>query len=73
MMDRSLVTLCKSQMVTLMLTEVRRPVQRVHYMNKIVVEHAAVACFIVYFRRATCIDLDMLFLKFQEFTMYANV
>ncbi len=31
-----------------MLAEVRRPVQRVHYMNKIVVEHVAVACFIVY-------------------------
>ena len=35
-------------MVTLKLIEVRRPVQRVHYMNKIVVEHVAVACFIVY-------------------------
>jgi hypothetical protein len=42
-------------------------------MNEIVVEHAAVACFIVYFRRATCVDLNTLFLKFQEFTMYDNV
>ena len=44
MMDRSLVTLCKLQMVTLKLIEVRGPVQRVHYMNKIVIEHVAVTC-----------------------------